>query len=478
MTGVRTAPSCTWKPLADLPPSPSELSSGELEALQLVWTEQQAHLAESDALKKLLEQLRREWSIETGILEGLYTLDRGTTQILIERGIDASLIPHEATDGDPAMVARLVQSHHETLEEMFAAVEAERALTVGYIKELHAALLRHRDTVRLLDQFGNPIEKKLEKGRYKETPDNPTRPDGSTRASCPPEQVAPEMDRLIVLHGNHMQEGVPAEVEAAWLHRGFTRIHPFGDGNGGVARAIATFVFLKAKMFPLIVRRDDRTRYIEALELADHGNLRPLVSLFTEIQKRSIVSAIELKTQTRPVQTIDEAIAAARAVLVAKGQIPPKEWNKAKACAERLLNFAQQTFNSVAEKLRSEIASVRPGFEFGSSLENGVAPAPLAIAKQFHYVANLQEYHHWINLRLRTERDAILTVSFHCLGSQFRGVIAVSAFLETRDNAPVAVAEDVFRISYKEEATKAEQRFKSWLEPAIVKGLTLWREHL
>ena len=478
MTGVRTAPSCNWKPLADLPPSPSELSSGELEALQLVWTEQQAHLAESDALKKLLQQLRREWSIEAGILEGLYTLDRGTTQILIERGIDASLIPHEATNGDPAMVARLVRSHQETLEEMFAAVDAERALTIGYIKELHAALLRHQDTVRVLDQFGNPIEKKVEKGRYKETPDSITRPDGSTRLYCPPEQVAPEMDRLIVLHGKHMQNGVPPEVEAAWLHHGFARIHPFGDGNRRVARAIATFVFLKAKLFPLIVRRDDRTTYLEALELADQGNLRPLVSLFTEIQKRSIISAIELRSQARPAQTVDEAIGAARAVLVAKGQIPPKEWNEAKSCAERLVNIAQQTFDSVAQKLRSEIASVRPGFEFGTSLENGVAPAPLAIAKQFHYVANLQEYHRWINLRLRTERDARLTLSFHCLGSQFRGVIAASAFLETRDNGPVAVTEDIFRINYKEEATQAAQRFRTWLEPAIVKGLTLWRERL
>ena len=40
-------------------------------------------------------------------------------------------------------------------------------------------------------------------------------------------------------------------------------------------------------MFPLVVTRDDRTRYIDALELADQGDLSPLVQLFAQLQKRS-----------------------------------------------------------------------------------------------------------------------------------------------------------------------------------------------
>jgi len=159
-----------------------------------------------------------------------------------------------------------------------------------------------------------------------------------------------------------------------------------------------------------------------------------------------------------------------------QGQIPPKEWNEAKSCAEAACQHRQQTFDSVAQKLRSEIASVRPGFEFGTSLENGVAPAPgdceaVSLRGQPSGIPPLDQPEAPNGARRQT------TLSFHCLGSQFRGVIAASAFLETRDNGPVAVTEDIFRINYKEEATQAAQRFRS-AEPAIVKGLTLWREHL
>jgi Fic family protein len=49
-------------------------------------------------------------------------------------------------------------------------------------------------------------------------------------------------------------------VQAAWLHHRFTQIHPFADGNGQVARAIASLVFIEAGWFPLILKRDELDR--------------------------------------------------------------------------------------------------------------------------------------------------------------------------------------------------------------------------
>ena len=37
------------------------------------------------------------------------------------------------------------------------------------------------------------------------------------------------MDRLIKMYGEHREMGVPPEVEAAWLHHRFARIHPFQE---------------------------------------------------------------------------------------------------------------------------------------------------------------------------------------------------------------------------------------------------------
>lgn len=65
------------------------------------------------------------------------------------------------------------------------------------------------------------------------------------------------------------------EVRSAWLHHRFTQIHPFQDGNGRVARALASLVFLREGLFPLVVRESDRVEYIGALETADAGDCHP-----------------------------------------------------------------------------------------------------------------------------------------------------------------------------------------------------------
>ncbi len=84
------------------------------------------------------------------------------------------------------------------------------------------------------------------------------RPDGLIHEYCPPEQVTSEMDRLIELHREHQIGEIPPEVEAAWLHHRFTQIHPFQDGNGRIARCLASLVFIQAKWFPLVLTRGDR----------------------------------------------------------------------------------------------------------------------------------------------------------------------------------------------------------------------------
>ena len=103
------------------------------------------------------------------------------TRTLIERGIDAALIPHGASNRDGVLVARIIQDHYDALEGMFDFVGGTRELSTGYIKELHAALLRNQETYTVVDQFGRAFEKPLEKGQYKDAPNSPMKPDGIIR---------------------------------------------------------------------------------------------------------------------------------------------------------------------------------------------------------------------------------------------------------------------------------------------------------
>jgi Fic family protein len=83
-------------------------------------------------------------------------------------------------------------------------------------------------------------------------------------------------------------------VEAAWLHHRFTQIHPFQDGNGRIARALASLIFIRKRWFPLIIDRDTRAEYIEALENSDGSNLQELIGLFVSVQKKSFIKALSI----------------------------------------------------------------------------------------------------------------------------------------------------------------------------------------
>jgi Fic family protein len=469
-----------WRPISDLGSDPKSLTDGELESLRRIWADQKKDLTARGVLDEFDKRLRREWSIETGIIENVYTLDRGVTRTLIEKGIDAALIPHGASDRDSALVARIIQDHYDALQGMFDFVGGQRLLSTGYVKELHAALLRNQDTHTVVDQFGKAFEKQLEKGQYKSAPNSPTRADGSVHEYSPPEHVASEMDRLLLMHAEHTAQGIPTEVEAAWLHHRFAQIHPFADGNGRVARAIASLVFIKAGWFPVIVKRDEYARYIEALEKADGDDLRPLVAMFVEAQRNAVVQATEIAYDVRPIASADEAIAAARDRLLQRGMLPLKEWLAAKEVANKLMASATSRFGQITQKLSEEIGSVGRGFSFqaAGAHQGGTDNIRTGVVQKAGQVPNFGEYNVLVQLILNTGRSASLVLSFQSIGPRFRGIIGVVAYLSTQGPEPILIEGGTFQINYEEDLASAQSRFSKWLEHVIVEGLNQWRQSL
>ena len=470
----------SWHPIEDLEADPRSLTDREMESLWRICTKQKSELTELNTLDEFNKRLRREWSIETGVIEKAYTLDRGVTRTLIERGIDAALIPHGASDLDNVRVARLIQDHYDALEGMFDFVAGQRELSTSYVKELHAALLRNVETYTVVDQMGRAFEKELEKGKYKTAPNSPTRPDGSIHEYCPPEHVDAEMDRLILLYREHQARSLPVEVEAAWLHHRFTQIHPFQDGNGRVARALATLVFIKAGWFPLIVKRDDWNRYIDVSEAADRGDLRPLVAMFVEAQRTALIQATEIAYETKPVQSADEAIAAVRDRLLQRGKLPLTEWLEAKKNADALYEMALNRLNEIAGSLKTQIGGSGTRFGFGVG---GHRPAEVDNARQMALAQavptpDFGEYNSLVYLSLSTGTVGTLSISFQAVGPSFRGIISVVAYITVQGSQPSLLSTGTFQINYEETRAAAQERFGAWLERVIVAGLTEWRRTL
>lgn len=491
-----------WKPIEDLPQGGQELEMAELRALDELWKEQRSELEQLDGMKRFRERLVRSWAIETGVIERVYDLDRGTTELLIEKGIDASLIDRSSTDREPRLVAQIIRDQREAIEGLFTFIRRERELSTSYVKELHAALTRSQETVEALDQFGKPVIVPMVHGDWKKLPNNPRRPDGTTHVYCPPEQVDSEMDRLISMHRAHTERGVEPEVEAAWLHHRFAQIHPFQDGNGRVARALSTLVFLRAGWFPLTIDRDLKGEYIECLEAADLSNLRYLVKLFGSLQRDELVRALGIGDQTaRERQGVEEIIRAAREDLIGvAGPAARDQLERVTATAGQLRKQAYDRLQEVKRSIDREISEYRP--ELSAFVDSAMPGderaqwyrAPVVRnAKLHHYFANPRAYQAWVRLRI-ADREAStwddLVLSFHAIGREFRGLIAVSAFHEQHqldvdgvngdrrltDSKDVTV--DLFQINYREKPEQAAERFGSWLEEVITLGLDRWRASL
>jgi Fic family protein len=483
-----------WEPIGDLPPNFLDLSGQQLPALAGVWREQRERLT-AGQLQGFMERLQREWAIETGVIERLYSLDRGVTQMLIEQGLDAALISHGDTDKDPELVISIIRDQKQAVEAVFDYVRGKRPLSSSYVHELHQLFTRNQHTTTAVDSLGRRIEVPLRRGRYKQYSNNPVRPDGSVHEYAPPEHVDSEMDTLFGLHERHVEVGVPPEIEAAWFHHRFTQIHPYQDGNGRVARALASHIFIKAEWFPLTITRDERERYLAALELADKGNLRPLVDLFSAMQVRAFTRAMSLASDVqRQDANIFQVIAAVRDVLQERGAIRKQEWDAAKASAAALQERAQGQFQDVVARLREEVAPELSGSDFYVDQESAGGRRTgyyhfqvVDVARKHGYFANTRDYHAWTRLVLKTDFQSEILLSLHTLGRGFRGVVVASLSFFRREPTEgqqmqvtdlTPLTDDVFHVNYLESEEAVTRRFKSWFQEGLVRGLDRWYQGL
>ena len=138
-----------WNPIAPLSEQDKNFDLNDVDSLKSAWIEVRANLAESSPsnLENFNERLARQWSIETGILERIYDLDRGTTLVLIERGFIADLIDRSSTDKDPTELVEILRDHKSAVDLVQDCVANARPLTVGFINQLHSTLTRHQETV-------------------------------------------------------------------------------------------------------------------------------------------------------------------------------------------------------------------------------------------------------------------------------------------------------------------------------------------
>ncbi len=234
-----------WTPLESMPEGAESWALPGQAEQEAAWADHLDALKRDAARERFMQGWLRErvraFAIETGQIEGLYTLRYGVTEQL---------------------------------------------------------LARHQETVTALDLAGRRVAVPFRtKGRWKTQPNNPRRADGQVHECCPPEQVQSEMDRFFAVYEGVRNRGYPVNVEAAWLHHRFVRTHPFQDGNGRVSRLLMAWAYLKRSLPPPVITAEGKPAYLNALEIADGGNLKALSDHIGGLLVVSMIGANQLAQQ-------------------------------------------------------------------------------------------------------------------------------------------------------------------------------------
>jgi hypothetical protein len=121
-------------------------------------------------------------------------------------------------------------------------------------------------------------EQTLPKGRYKVLPNHVVHTrEGATHAYAPVDITPAEMARLLnEIRSEAFQKAHPV-MQAAYAHYGLVVIHPFADGNGRVARALASAFTYRAISMPIMILSEHKSSYLDALEDADSGDYQSFV---------------------------------------------------------------------------------------------------------------------------------------------------------------------------------------------------------
>jgi len=231
----------------------------------------------ADQLARAVNVAVRAAAIDTGAIEGLYQVDRGFTMSVALQAFAWEYALGERGEG----VRELFEAQLAGYELAIDAVKGATPLSEAWLRSLHEQICAPQKTYRVYTAMGLQ-DQPLPKGRYKKLPNHVRLPDGSYHPYAPIVEVAPEMHRLFEqLHTTAFEEAHPVE-QTAYAHYALTSVHPFADGNGRVARALASVYLYKNISIPLVVYANQRPQYFDVLSKADEGDPEPWLTFVAD----------------------------------------------------------------------------------------------------------------------------------------------------------------------------------------------------
>jgi len=287
--------------------------------------------------------VRRYAAVETGAIEKLYDFDRGLTWNIACELADISIL----LEDKDANVEKIVTSQLEGYDYVLDFATKSEIITESWIRELHKVLCKSQQTYSVITNQGKQ-EHELPLGEYKVSPNHVMQKDGKWHSYAPVDMVGYEMNRLVEQMKSAKFEKLHPALQAAFVHYSLVWIHPFADGNGRAARALASVFLYRGMSIPLLVLAEDRLDYINSLESADSGKFEKLVG-FTINCCFNAIDLIEQSIQAGQKKDSDLLISEIDSFYRTKGGYTQEEVDK----------VAATFFNVFVEKLNVEFKKLR-----------------------------------------------------------------------------------------------------------------------
>ncbi|WP_377703735.1 Fic family protein [Pseudoduganella sp. UC29_71] len=242
-----------------------------------------------DSIEERVSLLRSQGTLSEKTIRDYYG-DKRFEQVAESNAIEGS--PLTAGETELAVMKGITISGHDPAYTK-DAVALDKALT--RISELARNASQPTDISQLHEVHGLLLGERLGAGIFRRE-----RVKISGANHTPPktwEEVMKQMEDWQAWSKENHE--LPAPIRAVVLHAWLTHVHPYIDGNGRLSRAIGNLELIRAGYPPIIIKKKERERYIQALAESDEGgDIRAFLELVFDRIEGSLIG-LELSAKKR-----------------------------------------------------------------------------------------------------------------------------------------------------------------------------------
>lgn len=271
----------------------------------------------ADRMNRIMQKLRLDWNFNSNSMEG-NTLSASETKRLLLYGLTAK--------GKPFRDHIEMKGHDEAVGKIFDLVGKKIKITETFIKDFHRMIISEIDRI-------NDEGAEINPGEWKTQPNYLMSPINERIDFLPPHEVPEAMSDLINWTNNHLYQDhlnrhkkkkydLHPLIVACIFHQRFIDIHPFGDGNGRMARIMVNLILMQNGFFPAVVPLGTRKEYYLALNDSTEDDATPLITYMGQ----QLVTTMELAIEGAKGNSVEE----------------PKDWEKSAAVWKQKIQNREQ----------------------------------------------------------------------------------------------------------------------------------------